>query len=1286
MATYTNPTGTFNATDGDDTIIFNTAPSGTASIDALGGNDSLLVQFDNTSPISFDVSDEFNAGFFDVDFRANPFTPVYVLHVEHVDLHGTANNDTFRLQIGPSSSALTVNMDGGAGQDLLRLFASTMTTGISFVVNGSSITSSFGTFSNFETFDIRAGSGDDTITTGSGDDAVETGTGVDHVSTGAGNDSIYIESAGGLFDAGDGNDWVSWTVGSSSSGFTVDGGAGQDQLHLDWTSATAGQSLVVNGSTFTSSLGSFAGFETFYISAGSGDDTITTGSGDDNIYGGGGNDTISAGDGNNNVSAGDGNDAITAGFGNDMLHGDHGDDNIAGGDGADTIYGDENVFSTIGDGNDHIDGGAGSDTVYGGGGGDTINGGAGNDFLVGGKGADHIDGGDGNDNIAGFGEDSYGPDDNLPDVLIGGAGDDVIQAGYGDSVDGGAGTDQLYFNAFAGMAGINADFSQLTGGGSITVGGATISGIEYVNLIGGTNYNDTIIAGATTASGGLQLSGYGGDDILTGSSGHDLIDGGEGDDVLIGGLGADSLTGGNGTDTYRGTAAELNGDTISRLDPGERIVITNANLNNFSFSYDGNGLFFTGGSLTIGSGGNVPGRLVASAAPEGGVQITIQPLPVATVDQIANQLTSGYWNGDTHHWAVSQGGNLTVNISTLNAAEQTLARAALAEWTDIIGVHFQEVSSGGQIIFDHTEDPSGPIAATDSNWANGIISSAHIQISSSWVNAYGTSLNSYSFQTYVHEIGHALGLGHSGNYNVDARYQTGALFADDGWPLTIMSYFDQQENRYFSNQGFSFNYVLTPMQADILAAQNLYGSSTTTRTGDTVYGFHSNAGTIYDASAFPSAEFTIFDSGGNDTLDYSGFSGFQKIDLNSEAFSQVNGYTGNVSIARGALIENAIGGNGIDIIIGNSAANVLTGNLGADTLTGGAGADTFKDSAAGLNGDTIVDFSDGDKIVITNATLAGFSFSLSGNTLTYTGGSLTLGSVPVGHIVASAAAGGGVQLTVEVSDVHNVNGDSHNDFNGDGLGDILWRDDNGLLFDWLGTANGGFTSNASNFAINVGTEWRVLGTGDFNDDGRDDILWRQDGSGHMLDWLGTANGGFISNSGNFDINVSTEWQVAGTGDFNGDGRDDILWRQDGTGRLLDWLGTANGGFISNSGNIDINVSTEWRIAGTGDFNGDGRDDILWRQGGTGRLLDWLGTANGGFTSNSGNFDMNVGTEWRITGTGDFNGDGRDDILWRQNGSGHLLDWLGTANGGFISNAAHFDTFVPTAPHVQDSLF
>ena len=330
----------------------------------------------------------------------------------------------------------------------------------------------------------------------------------------------------------------------------------------------------------------------------------------------------------------------------------------------------------------------------------------------------------------------------------------------------------------------------------------------------------------------------------------------------------------------------------------------------------------------------------------GGYQLTAQlftPPPVYSYAQIADELVNGYWGGDWHHFDVTQGGTITVNLTGLTAAGQTLARAALAEWTDVIGVTFKEVTTttngvpDGQIVFDDSDTG----AYTSSDWTNHIITKSNVNISTDWINDYGTGLNSYSFQTYVHEIGHALGLGHGGNYNETATYPDDALYANDAWSTTVMSYFSPQDSSYFADQNFSYDFALTPMTGDIVAMQTLYGLSTTTRTGNTTYGYGSTAGAVFDTSVNPDVAYTIIDSGGTDLLNYSQTSSNELINLNPETFSNVGGGIGNVSIAIGTVIENATTGSGNDTIIGNAANNVLDGGAANDRLIGGTGDDTY---------------------------------------------------------------------------------------------------------------------------------------------------------------------------------------------------------------------------------------------------------------------------------------------------------------------------------------------------------
>lgn len=258
------------------------------------------------------------------------------------------------------------------------------------------------------------------------------------------------------------------------------------------------------------------------------------------------------------------------------------------------------------------------------------------------------------------------------------------------------------------------------------------------------------------------------------------------------------------------------------------------------------------------------------------------------------------------------------------------------------------------IVFD--DNNSGAYAST-SQW-NGTIQSAFINISNTWAGGQSRT-DGYFFQTYIHEVGHALGLGHAGNYNGGATFGVDNHYQNDSWQASVMSYFHQTEN---SNVDAYFGYVITPQIGDIVAIQSLYGTPDI-NTGDSSYGDNGNTGTYLDDALSLSnpISFTVFDSDGTDTFDFSSHSEDQVLDLREETFSDLAGRVGNIGIARGTVIENGRTGSGDDTVTGNDADNGVSAGSGDDNVAGGLGDDAIRGQAGNdtLLGDDGFDFIEG---------------------------------------------------------------------------------------------------------------------------------------------------------------------------------------------------------------------------------------------------------------------------------------------------------------------------------------
>ena len=412
---------------------------------------------------------------------------------------------------------------------------------------------------------------------------------------------------------------------------------------------------------------------------------------------------------------------------------------------------------------------------------------------------------------------------------------------------------------------------------------------------------------------------------------------------------------------------------------------------------------------------------------------------------------------------------------------------------------------------------------------------------------------------------------------------------------------------------------------------------------------------------------------GGGTLTLTGTHGYAGVTTVEAGTLLVNG-----SVAGGAMVKSGATLGGAGSILGSvtvAAGAFLSPGSSAGTLT--TGPLTLAQQAA-----LVLDMGPAADLVVVNGDVAldgivnllgdatAIANGASVDAIRYSGAliarGLAIGTVPSGFHASEFMIDFSTPGVVRIRKAALMR--ARGDLTGDGRSDVFWRRSDGTNAAWIVTGNAADQFTAK-FLPGVPPEWEAMAVGDVNGDGIADVVWYQPASGLVAIWLMNASASIASATFPANVGANTGWVLAAVGDTNGDGRTDLIWRNADTGQLVVWYMSSDGVIAST---IDYGVvPLEWQLRGAGDFDGDRIVDLLWFHPGSGVVALWLMAANGSFEAI---FPGAVGPgTWRPYRVADLDGDGFSDIFWRDEATGMTAAWY--IDAAAPSPLADYDFFV-----------
>lgn len=249
------------------------------------------------------------------------------------------------------------------------------------------------------------------------------------------------------------------------------------------------------------------------------------------------------------------------------------------------------------------------------------------------------------------------------------------------------------------------------------------------------------------------------------------------------------------------------------------------------------------------------------------------------------------------------------------------------------------------------------------------------------------------------------------------------------------------------------------------------------------------------------------------------------------------------------------------------------------------------------------------------------------------------------------------------------------DMNRDGHVDLLWQHEtDGRLAVWTMDGAAEIAGTLLDPSPVADTSWKIVGSGDLDGDLWPDIVWQNTADGRVAAWLMIATSvkqaSLLSISEVPDLN----WRIGAVGDFNEDGRADLVWHHEATRQTALWV--MDGLRVLFGTLLPAGSGAEWRLAGNGDFNGDGNLDLVWQNDADGRIAAWLMNGTQDVTEVRMSPPALEDTAWKIRAVGDLDGDGKPDLIWQHLTTGALGVW-------FMDGVSRVDGTLLSPPAVAD---